>query len=372
MKNNKRGITVTSIVVYVILFFMFTTATIAISSRINKNLFNDRGLSINVTAINKLEYNLLKSSEESSYANVTIDRNVTTIEFSNNDRYDFDLDKHTVYKNGGKLVGYMSDFEIGRNGRNKGVELDVTLNKYTNNLQRKIVINNEFNANYIDDGLIVQFDGINNAGIGTHRNDITVWKELTENIEDASLNEAFITNGIDNMWLDDGLLFPKSSGNSIVALGTVRSFSSITMEVTLEFLDDLGIGENDYVNFLTITNSSAYNLSLGTRKDMSLMNGSGSNNVFYTYRDLGKYILPNIKYTFTFVQDNSAKISLYINGKLVATQEGSLSRVPLVSIVQTYSDLASYISNSVRIYNRVLTEAEIQTNYKIDRVRFGE
>ena len=49
--KSKRGITVTSIMVYVLLFFAFTTIATVISSRFNKNLFNDRGNAINITAI---------------------------------------------------------------------------------------------------------------------------------------------------------------------------------------------------------------------------------------------------------------------------------------------------------------------------------
>lgn len=144
MKNNKNGITVTSIVIYVVLFFMFTTATMTISSRINKNLFDDRGLSINITAINKLEYNLLKSSDESSSASISNNENIVAIEFSNSDRYVFDLNNHTVYKNGGKLLEFMTNFKVETQNENKSIKLNIELNKYTNKIERTIIINNLF------------------------------------------------------------------------------------------------------------------------------------------------------------------------------------------------------------------------------------
>lgn len=137
--NKKRGITVTSIVLYVILFFLFTSVTTVISSRFNKNLFNDRGNAINVTAINKLEYNLLNSANNSYMASKVVNGNKTTITFSNSDTYVFDLDDKVIYKNGGKLIKHIKACEINYN--NELVDIDITLNKYTNEVTRNIKIN---------------------------------------------------------------------------------------------------------------------------------------------------------------------------------------------------------------------------------------
>jgi len=139
IKNNKKGITVTSIVVYVILFFMFTSVTTVISSRFNKNLFEDRGTAINVTAINKLQYNLLESADNSYDVVIEAEDNVATLEFSNGDTYVFDMNKNTVYKNGGNLVGFMTNFAM--NVNNNLIVIDITVNKYTSKLQRTIKIN---------------------------------------------------------------------------------------------------------------------------------------------------------------------------------------------------------------------------------------
>ena len=139
--NNKRGITVTSIIVYVILFFMFTTITTVIASRFNQNLFDDRGAAINVTAINKLEYNLIDSAADSYNISSNVDGNITTIEFTNGDIYIFDLDKNTIYKNGGKLVEFVTACDI--KIENSIMQIDLTVNKYTNSLQRTIKINIE-------------------------------------------------------------------------------------------------------------------------------------------------------------------------------------------------------------------------------------
>lgn len=138
--NKKSGITVTSIVVYVILFFMFTSVTTVLSSRFNSTLFDDRGKAINVTAINKLEYNLLDSANNSYIINSSINGNKTTLAFSNSDVYVFDMDNNVIYKNGGKLVKHVKECNIV--SANNLININITLNKYTNEVTRNIKIYN--------------------------------------------------------------------------------------------------------------------------------------------------------------------------------------------------------------------------------------
>jgi len=137
--NRKSGITVTSIVVYVILFFTFTAVATTISSRFNRTLFDDRGKAINITAINKLEYNLLNSANNSYNVEESVETNKTTLTFSNSDIYVFDLDNNIVYKNGGKLVKFVKAYNITLD--DNMIIIDITLNKYTNEITRTIKIN---------------------------------------------------------------------------------------------------------------------------------------------------------------------------------------------------------------------------------------
>lgn len=136
--KSKKGITMTSIMVYVVLFFAFTTIATMISSRINKNLFNDRGNAINITAINKLEYNLLKSANESYNVDMTAEESKQTLTFSNLDIYVFDLENNVIYKNGGKLVKFVKACEV--TSQDNLINIKVTLNKYTNEVTRNIKI----------------------------------------------------------------------------------------------------------------------------------------------------------------------------------------------------------------------------------------
>lgn len=134
--SNKRGITVTSIIVYVILFFAFTTIATLISSRINKNLFNDRGNAINISSVNKLEYNFLESAINSYEVSLVSEENKDILTFSNSDEYVFDNETKIIYKNGGKLVKFVKEYDV--EIENNVIEINLTLNKYTNEISRTI------------------------------------------------------------------------------------------------------------------------------------------------------------------------------------------------------------------------------------------
>ena len=136
--KSKKGITLSSIVIYVILFFMFTTVIISVSSRYNKRLFDDRGQAINITAINKLEYNLLDSADKSYNAKVNVEGNKTTVTFSNSDKYVFDVDDNVIYKNGGKLIKFVKDCSV--EYVDNTLNINITLNKYINEVTRNIKI----------------------------------------------------------------------------------------------------------------------------------------------------------------------------------------------------------------------------------------
>ena len=61
---------------------------------------------------------------------------------------------------------------------------------------------------YVQDGLVVQFDGIENAGRGRHDSSATTWVDLAGGIGDATRKSDKVvwqencwTNGVDEGWL---------------------------------------------------------------------------------------------------------------------------------------------------------------------------
>lgn len=139
---NKKGITMTSIVVYVMLFFIFTSVAITISTNINFEALSEKGNIINNKNIQKLQFNLLNSANSSS--------NVYNISgkvvFSNNDEYYFDSTKREILKNDTTLIKDVEKFNIISSSEfvenvneNKSVSVEVMLKKYGNEKIEKMI-----------------------------------------------------------------------------------------------------------------------------------------------------------------------------------------------------------------------------------------
>ena len=134
-KNLKKGVTMASIVVYVILFSIITVVLSLVYTNMNEKLFQDRGRAINSTAFNKLQYNINASALASS--NVTITGNV--INYSNGDSYIYYEDK--ILLNGGVICSNIEEFNVTLTTLNnvKKVTYDVKFSKYLNEFEKNIV-----------------------------------------------------------------------------------------------------------------------------------------------------------------------------------------------------------------------------------------
>lgn len=134
MIKNKKGITMISIIIYVVLFFVFTIAVTVISNNFNNKLFTDRGYSININSFNKLQYNLLVSSKNSNIVNTTDNE----INFSNNDNYIYDSEKKIITKNGGFLVSNVISYYLTQDNGEDGTLLNINI-KFQKYLHKDLI-----------------------------------------------------------------------------------------------------------------------------------------------------------------------------------------------------------------------------------------
>lgn len=372
--KSKRGITVTSIMVYVLLFFAFTTIATVISSRFNKNLFNDRGNAINITAINKLEYNLLSSAQNSYNVDIVANGNNRTLTFSNSDVYVFDNDNNVIYKNGGKLVKFVKESKV--KIQEDVIAIDLTLNKYTNEVSRSIKVKCACTINtssYLMTNLLAHFDGVKNTNLG-HDNSSLIWQDISGNGVDGKINNKFISEVLNNYWKDDGIMFKQqSSGTGEYTIRTnkygVNTYPAMTVEINMTMLTDLGTGGSDYINPVYITSGQNSAIYFSTRKNVTLMYGYGNNTVFNPGNiNIEKYH----PYTFTFVQENLTTRALYINGVLKQRKTNlSLSNIRFYDVIMQSHKNGSYIVHSLRVYDKALSADEVLQNYNVDVLRFG-
>ena len=145
----KRGITLVSMIIYLVLFTAFTAFVIAFSSNMNRNVMSDKGKLFVQTEYEKLYMNLFTSAKDS----VNYVKSGNNIRFSNGDLYVFDTESHNIFKNGGILVQDVEQFDfkdiyefegvsIDRDilEKNEALGLNVTFLKYGNEVSRDIVI----------------------------------------------------------------------------------------------------------------------------------------------------------------------------------------------------------------------------------------
>lgn len=136
--NKKRGITLSTLVIYIALFSILTVVVSSVSSNMNERLFNSRGEAINYTNLNKLQYNLENSAFESDTVSI-IDGYIS---FSNGDNYSYSEEDKVIYKNGGILCTNVDNIVVDIESDYSGekITLDITFNKYLNILQRTIIV----------------------------------------------------------------------------------------------------------------------------------------------------------------------------------------------------------------------------------------
>lgn len=142
MKNSKVGITMMSIVLYVILFFAFISFAISISTNLNYKSLSEKGKVYINEQYDKLQYNFFQSAKSSSYVN-----NVQgDIVFSNNDIYHYDNANKKIYKNSSVLVDNVDSFEVvttnSANMISKNIYIDynVSFSKYKQNLLKELFV----------------------------------------------------------------------------------------------------------------------------------------------------------------------------------------------------------------------------------------
>ena len=221
---------------------------------------------------------------------------------------------------------------------------------------------------YVLDGLELYYDGIDNTGTGNHSRTTNTWKDLSGNNRDGTLNNF---------------------GNSIIT-GWGKDYLSFD-------------GINDWVNCGELNNENftfdiCYMLKSNQEEKISLLGnweeGGGGIAISNNYYDMGVYIdgsykkvgsntnsRKNKKTSATMVYDGN-RICGYKDGESIGESESTGTYgMPQNNAVLAIGanpkgsndvdgDFADVMVYSTRIYNRGLTEEEVQINNNADKRRY--
>lgn len=200
-------------------------------------------------------------------------------------------------------------------------------------------------ADYIQDGLVCIFDGIENVGWGEHNNDATRWVNLVDNSSIAIRNN----NHFGNYYLR----INSTLANVLPTKDLINSGSPFTAEVVGfcgSYQSCANIGYQNQISFYFAWGSYCYMFQNGY--DGFTISGVGN---AYTVM------------TGTVVYDGTTITFYFPKGRMSKSYN-------MVWTTQTANSPLSVNDGGtccLRIYNRVLTEDEIYYNFKVDAERFG-
>ena len=223
----------------------------------------------------------------------------------------------------------------------------------------------ESNA-YIKDGLILHYDAINNTGAG-HSNNTTTWKDLSGNGNDCQLSNFDVTTS--SGWSKSALNF-----DGVDDFGTVTNLQeTLTGPVTISvrFYTE---NSNNYRG-LYGNHGGTYGNVVGivAQYENDQMHFGYNTNILMLDADK----TTNQLITLTIQMDASIGTKVYINETLVGqvkNEETAIIPLEPFWIGKSFDAADRYFAgqmNNFKIYNRILTEAEIKQNYEIDKERYN-
>lgn len=209
-------------------------------------------------------------------------------------------------------------------------------------------------ASYVQDGLVVQFDGIENVGVGTHDPSAVKWVNL-KGSGSVALNAK---GSFGPSFMDAGPSVQSASGMPTV------STASLSLDMAVNVVSNGNFGSGTTWPFIINIGNASYHSS------------GNASRTFRWYVDNGDPRPDTEKVntnTLCGVSD-AASCRAYKDGVL---QQSAAKKAPMNTstgwTLGTWSGTGGYLTAryfAVRLYNRGLTDEEIAYNAMIDQLRF--
>ena len=210
---------------------------------------------------------------------------------------------------------------------------------------------------YVQDGLVRMFDGIENDGYGKHDANMSTWRELVTDTMLSSHDMYTMKNGGSNYYYGGGLSTEDTVNGGYLA--QIWSTAMFSMSITISFPDGIKLGgwnRSEPIN-PAATSCNADNVALQCY-------GQGWQKFYFSPGDL---------VNVCFSLDGKEGI-IYANG-VALPRVYTVPEIHDVTFSRPYgwepSNPTYRHYHNFRIYNRPLSAAEIAANYAIDKARFG-
>ena len=220
-------------------------------------------------------------------------------------------------------------------------------------------------ASYVQDGLIAQWDGIDNAGMGSHNSVSAVWKDLK-----GSCDMTLLNNG--ESWVNGNALSVNGAGaagtnaapryTTIEAVykmtaGACMFVSGLNQPNTTYYLSRIVVFSGDRAIFTSAHDGNTYGQTIyipdanaaGVHSVSAIFGGMNSEVVVSATMD-GFVRTQNTVYSGWYTADGVAMVG----DRRVTSSEPWTGEI-----------------YAIRLYDRELTAGELAANQKVDAARFG-
>lgn len=212
-------------------------------------------------------------------------------------------------------------------------------------------------ADYVQDGLIAMWDGIENAGLGVHDQNATVWKDLTGNGHDLALQSY-------TYWTDTACAKDSRSSGRL-AYRNENLTNVLSIECVFDMRSEVDNGQGRC--FVQVQNSRSVMgwglVGIRSRGAPSVMMDTTSN-----------VLISQFAASIVYAPSESND-AIYFNGSRASTvaSSGNWNLGSTLSVGGTGSSSTTIVGkcHSVRLYSRAITADEIAANYAIDKARFN-
>ena len=206
---------------------------------------------------------------------------------------------------------------------------------------------------YVQDGLVAMWDGIENAGFGVHDSVARTWKDL------IGVHDFVLPAGIS--FGEDCALFTKSAGkeqswgfydNEILTTEICGKHTSTSVGFAFQFTN--GVACKRMFAYLSTNNRGFQFISMGNTMNRPAFG-----------------IRWSVAATFNSV---SIQTETFYNGQSSPMNTRTTSWGAKRACIGYYkNDTYAFVGEicSVRLYSRAITSAEVAANYAIDKARFG-
>ena len=208
---------------------------------------------------------------------------------------------------------------------------------------------------YVQDGLIAMWDGIENAGFGTHDSSAATWKDLIGTLD--------LTPNRSAHWESNGLASSSHIGYLANRNATINTIGTIEVafDMSGETANNAGRCLVKFSNSRALMGNGLFGLR--SRGEPSIMMDSNINKLKSKFGGA-------VVYGTTAADD-----ILYFNGEEQQTTSSggnwNLNSMTYVGGDGGTSTSVIGVCHCIRVYSRALTAAEVAADYAVDKARFN-